>query len=74
MGSASDENFSDYRKGNMTLGQTKSSAVGGIDDNLRRVFQTTLDEDVPDRFKDLLKQLQEQDSHASAPDQQEHGE
>lgn len=32
-----------------------------IDDNLRRAFQPTLDEDVPDRFKELLQKLKEKD-------------
>lgn len=48
------------------MGQTKSSNNGGIDENLRRVFQSTLDEEIPDRFKDLLKQLQEQPTSAQA--------
>lgn len=33
-----------------------------IDDNLKRVFEQTLDEGIPDRFKNLLSQLKEQDS------------
>ena len=32
-----------------------------IDENLKRVFDETLDEGIPDRFKDLLKQLKDQD-------------
>lgn len=32
-----------------------------IDENLRRVFQEKLDEELPDRFKDLLSQLRKQD-------------
>lgn len=28
-----------------------------IDENLKRVFQSALDQDVPDRFKKLLEQL-----------------
>ena len=46
------------------MGQTKPSNQGGVDDNLRRVFQSTLDEEIPDRFKDLLNQLKEQDGSA----------
>ncbi|WP_332835695.1 NepR family anti-sigma factor [Pseudooceanicola antarcticus] len=65
LSSASRENFSDTLKGNKTLGQTKPSNEGGVDDNLRRVFQSTLEEDIPDRFKDLLNQLKEQGSSAS---------
>ncbi|KAA2314732.1 regulator [Pseudooceanicola sediminis] len=50
----------------MALGQSNTGKKGGIDDNLRKVFQSTLDEDIPDRFKDLLNQLKNQDSTASA--------
>lgn len=32
-----------------------------IDENLRRVFEQTLDEGIPDRFKNLLEQLRQQD-------------
>lgn len=32
-----------------------------IDDNLRRVYDDLLEDDVPDRFEDLLRQLREQD-------------
>lgn len=33
-----------------------------IDENLKRVFEETLEEGVPDRFKDLLDQLKQQDA------------
>tara|TARA_R110002020_G_scaffold13713_1_gene49143 strand:+ start:1764 stop:1937 length:174 start_codon:yes stop_codon:yes gene_type:complete len=33
-----------------------------IDESLRRVFEETLDEGIPDRFKDLLQQLKNQDT------------
>lgn len=33
-----------------------------IDENLKRVFDQTLEEGIPDRFKTLLSQLKEQDS------------
>ncbi|MCQ0093743.1 transcriptional regulator [Roseovarius sp. M141] len=33
-----------------------------MDDNLRRVYDDMLDDSVPDRFQDLLRQLREQDS------------
>lgn len=33
-----------------------------IDENLKRVFEETLEEGIPDRFKDLLSQLKQQDS------------
>ncbi len=40
-----------------------------IDENLRRVFQEKVEEEVPDRFKQLLAQLQEQDSRKGSGDQ-----
>lgn len=33
-----------------------------IDENLKKVFSETLDEGIPDRFKDLLSQLKEQEA------------
>jgi len=41
--------------------QSKDSE-GVIDENLRRVFQESVDEGIPDRFKNLLEQLKQQDS------------
>lgn len=38
-----------------------------IDENLKRVYQEKLDEDLPDRFKMLLEQLKKQDSGGEAP-------
>jgi hypothetical protein len=32
-----------------------------IDQNLKRVYDETLEQEVPDRFKDLLAQLREKD-------------
>ncbi|MCA0042245.1 NepR family anti-sigma factor [Celeribacter litoreus] len=33
-----------------------------IDENLRRVYQKVVEEDVPDRFKELLEQLRAQET------------
>lgn len=33
-----------------------------IDENLKKVFNETLDEGIPDRFKDLLTQLKQQEA------------
>ncbi|WP_226550090.1 NepR family anti-sigma factor [Celeribacter naphthalenivorans] len=33
-----------------------------IEMNLKKVYQKTLDEEVPDRFLELLEQLKEQDA------------
>lgn len=35
---------------------------GVIDDTLKRVYEETLQEGVPDRFRDLLAALKEQDA------------
>ncbi len=35
----------------------KTKAEDEIDENLRRVYQQVLEEDIPDRFKNLLSQL-----------------
>lgn len=36
-----------------------------IDENLRRVYDETLEEGIPDRFKVLLSQLKQQESDRS---------
>ena len=33
-----------------------------VDDNLRRVYKQMLDEELPDRFHDLLSQLRDKES------------
>jgi len=33
-----------------------------VDDNLRRVYKQMLDEELPDRFRDLLSQLRDRES------------
>jgi len=33
-----------------------------IDESLRRVYQESVDEGIPDRFKSLLEQLKQQDA------------
>lgn len=38
----------------------KASLERQIDENLRRVYQQTLEESVPDKFLQLLAQLKEQ--------------
>lgn len=39
----------------------KSGLDRQIEDNLKRVYERTLEEDVPDRFRQLLDQLKNQD-------------
>lgn len=45
----------------MARDKQKSGLERQIEENLRKVYQKTVDEDVPDRFTELLKQLKEQD-------------
>lgn len=37
-----------------------------IDENLKRVYEETLEEGIPDRFKDLLSQLKKLDADQDA--------
>ena len=41
---------------------TKSGLERQIEENLKKVYKKTIEEDVPDRFAELLKQLKEQDA------------
>lgn len=41
----------------------KNDREKAIDENLKKVFDQTLDEGIPDRFKDLLSQLRQQDTN-----------
>ena len=52
----------------MAQDKSKSNGSDAIDENLRRVFQETVSEEVPDRFKDLLAQLKQQDSKTPGGD------
>ncbi|UWR22698.1 NepR family anti-sigma factor [Sulfitobacter sp. S190] len=46
----------------MTEQGQKKTGGGVIDENLKRVYNEALDEGIPDRFKDLLDQLKQQDT------------
>lgn len=46
----------------MAQQKPKTSLEEQIEENLRKVYQKTLEEKVPDRFLDLLAQLKDQDS------------
>lgn len=37
-----------------------------IDENLRRVYQEKVEEDLPDRFKQLLEQLKQKEKNGGA--------
>ena len=52
----------------MTKRQTQTRAQAQIDENLRKVFQESLEEDVPDRFTDLLAQLRALDEGKGGKD------
>ena len=45
----------------MARNEPKSGLERQIEENLKKVYQKTVEEDVPDRFADLLRQLKEQD-------------
>lgn len=42
--------------------KTPSTARQQIDENLRRVYQEALQDEVPDRFKVLLEQLRQKEA------------
>jgi hemerythrin-like domain-containing protein len=44
----------------------KSSLHQQIDENLKRVYKETLEEDVPDRFRALLEELRKKQSEGKA--------
>ncbi|MBI6629412.1 hypothetical protein JAO82_05900 [Pontibaca sp. S1109L] len=39
----------------------KKTSQMQIDENLKKVYQEMLDDEIPDRFRDLLAQLRQQD-------------
>ncbi|MFC6499305.1 NepR family anti-sigma factor [Gemmobacter lanyuensis] len=51
----------------MTKTSAKSSLQSQIDENLRRVYEEALKEEVPERFKDLLAQLKAKEAAAKEP-------
>lgn len=40
----------------------KSRITEQIDENLRRVYQEALDQEIPERFRELLKKLQNREA------------
>lgn len=44
-----------------------------IDENLRRVYEAALQEDVPDRFKELLSRLRQQEGGRQAGNSPQEG-
>ncbi|MBV0913685.1 NepR family anti-sigma factor [Anianabacter salinae] len=49
----------------VTQAREKSNIRRQIDENLRRVYDETVTEDVPDRFVQLLQQLKQQQGDKS---------
>ena len=45
----------------MNQGKDNANLRSQIDQNLKRVYQEALEEDVPDRFKELLEQLRQKE-------------
>ncbi len=45
----------------MDRDKEKSGLERQIEENLRKVYEKTAEEKVPDRFEELLRQLREQD-------------
>jgi len=46
----------------MKQGGTSAKLQAQIDENLKRVYQEALEEQVPDRFKELLEQLRQKEA------------
>lgn len=42
-------------------GTSSTPGNGRIDDNLRKVYDNLVNDDVPDRFEELLRKLREQE-------------
>ena len=55
-------------KSDKTVVQARTAAIRTqIDENLRKAYQNVLDEEIPDRFKDLLSALKTMDATPSTP-------
>lgn len=54
--------------GTMTQDNPKARVKEQIDQNLKRVYEDALKEEVPDRFKDLLAQLRRKDEESGKPE------
>ena len=50
----------------MTQAPKTSSIERDIDENLRKVYRRMVEEDLPDRFKDLLDQLRQSERDSSS--------
>jgi hypothetical protein len=48
----------------MKTGKKKTDVDQQIDENLRRVFDDALNQDVPDKFMDLIRQLKDSEGQS----------
>jgi hypothetical protein len=55
-----------FCRGQSVSANNKNDRERVIDENLKKVFGETLEEGIPDRFKNLLDQLREQDNSKGA--------
>jgi len=56
----------------MTQNKSRKNIYAEIDANLRKAYQETLKEELPDRFKDLIAQLRDgeiADDQTTGPDE-----
>lgn len=53
--------------GNTGKRREPTAGKATIEDNLRKVYQEVLDEEIPDRFKQLLEQLRSSAGKEGAP-------
>jgi hypothetical protein len=60
-GDTSDPAGKKHRSGRNTMKQPSPTVAREIDENLKRVYSAALNEDVPDRFAQLLMQLREKE-------------
>lgn len=51
----------------MSQGSRRETLRQQIDENLRRVYQQKIEEGIPDRFQELLKQLRTSDAPEADP-------
>ncbi|NNE53483.1 MAG: hypothetical protein HKN30_13910 [Sulfitobacter sp.] len=55
------------QKGERVSTEKKKDTESVIDENLKRVYNETLEAGIPDRFKNLLDQLKQQDADRDGP-------
>jgi hypothetical protein len=56
----------------MAKDQSKSPVNQQIDENLRRVYDEALQDGIPDKFRDLIRQLKESQVQPAEKDHDDH--